>query len=380
VVQEEATKLSKRAKRRAAGEGSSEGREADESSAIELDEAAAEDAAKGESAEEDEAADGPAALNRQARRTAAAQARARRKRERAEASAVGLDAGEMVDDALVRFTDKVGRLARRYSNPIQWVIGLGVLGWLGYQVYSWRSAVAAAEVSDALFDAVAIEDGRIGDPKEQGVANANGVIDPTPIFETDAARLQAALIAYEKAATLRSGTGASQIAQLAHAGVLFELGKNDEAVVEFDKVASSKQAAETPELRGHAIEGRGLSLEAKQDLPGALEAFEELANVPSFENRALYQQARIKHQLGDDAGSKALLTNLFKGLGAPKGPSLTGLPDRPEFLRERAVQLASAVDPLEKDVKIPKPPLGADAVQQMLEQLKESGVVTPPTP
>jgi tetratricopeptide (TPR) repeat protein len=380
VVQEEATKLSKRAKRRAAGEGTSEGRGADEEStaAAELDDESAEgDDPKEDAAEE---ADGPGALNRQARRTAAAQARARRKRERAEASAVGLDAGEMVDDALVRFTDKLGRLARRYSNPIQWVVGLGVLGWLGYQVYTWRSVVVAAEVSDALFEAVAIEDGRIGDPKEQGVANANGVIDPTPIFETDAARLQAALVAYEKAATLRTGSGGSSIARLAHAGILFELGRNDEALVEFEQVASSEPAAGTPELRGHALEGRGLSLEAKSDLPGALKAFEELANVPSFENRALYQQARIKHLLGDDAGSRALLVNLFKALGAPKAPSLTGLPDRPDFLRERAVQLTSVVDPLEKDVKIPKPPLGTDAVQQMLEQLKASGVVTPPTP
>jgi hypothetical protein len=179
---------------------------------------------------------------------------------------------------------------------------------------------------------------------------------------------------------LRTGSAGSTIAQLAHAGILFELGRNDEALVEFAQVASSDRAAGTPELRGNAIEGRGLSLEAKSDLPAALKAFEELGSVPSFENRALYQQARIKHLLGDDAGSRALLVNLFKALGAPKAPSLTGLPDRPDFLRERAVQLASVVDPLEKDVKIPKPPLGADAVQQMLEQLKASGVVTPPTP
>jgi tetratricopeptide (TPR) repeat protein len=376
VVQEEATKLSKRAKRRATGDDALQGRDAGETSAAEAED---DDDAEGPGGADLDASE-PATANRQARRTAASKARARRKRERAEASAVGLDAGEMVDDALLRFTDKFGRLARRYSNVVQSVVGLGVVGWLGYQVYSWRHAVSAAEVSDALFDAVSTEHGRIGDPKEQGKPNANGVIDPTPIFETDPARLQAALAAYEKAASVRPGTTGSAVAQLGHAGILFELGKNDEALAEYQQIASSSAAGNSPEVLGNAIEGRGLSFEAKQDLPGALQAFEELGKVPGFEERALYQQARVKQLLGDAPAAKSLLNTLFKSLGPPKGANLAGLPERPEFLRERAVQLASVVDPLEKDVKIPKPPLGADAVQQMLEQLKESGVVTAPTP
>jgi hypothetical protein len=73
-----------------------------------------------------------------------------------------------------------------------------------------------------------------------------------------------------------------------------------------------------------------------------------------------------------------LLNKLFKNLGAPKAASFGGLPERPDFLRQRATALAGVVDPFEKDVKVPKPPMGADAVQQMLEQLKEQGVVTPP--
>ena len=377
MVQEEASKLSKRARRRAAGEEASEGETAaegaadigaDEDDDDSPDDAAADDAAAAE------------APNRHARRTAAAQARARRKRERAEASAIGLDAGEMVDDALVRFTDKAGRVARRYWNAIQWVIGLGVIGWFGYQVYAWRATKVAAEASDALFEAVAIEDGRIGDPSEQGKPNANGVIDPTPVFETDAARLQAAQAAYEKAAAARPNTVAASFAELGKAGVQYAQGKSAEARASFDRVAASDAAKQSPELKGTAIEGRGLSLEALNDLPGALGAFEELAGVPSFENLALYQQARIKHLQADNEAAKALLKKLFTNLGPPKAVSFGGLPERPEFLRERAVQLASVVDPLEKDVKIPKPPLGPDAVQQMLEQLKESGAVTPPSP
>jgi predicted negative regulator of RcsB-dependent stress response len=381
VVQEEATKISKRAKRRAAGEGASEGKGAEDASA----DASSEDAEEEADADGDDEASAaepgaPGVANRQARRTAAAKARARRKRERAEASAIGLDAGEMVDDALVRATDKVGRLARRYWNVIQWVIGIGVLAWFGYQVYAWRRASIQASASDILFDAVSTEQARIGDRSEQGKPNANGIIDPTPVFETEADREQAALVSYKNASEARHGTTAGAFAQLGQAEVLLETGQAEEARALFEQLAASSAAATSPELRGNATEGRGLSLEAKDDLGGALQAFEALASVPGFANRALYQQARIKHRQGDVGAAKGLLTQLFKNLGPPKAVSLGGLPERPEFLRERAEQLASVVDPLQKDVKIPKAPFGADAVQQMLEQLKEQGVVTPPAP
>jgi hypothetical protein len=383
VVQEEATKLSKRAKRRVAGEEASPGNESDD------DSEGSDVADAGEGAldkvlpnAEPAGADAPAAAptNRQARRTAASKARSRRKRERAEASAIGLDAGERVDDALVRLTAKVSRLGRQYWNVIQWVLGLGVIGWLGYQGYLWRRAVVDATVSDALFNAISDELGTIGDPVEQGKPNARGVVDPNPIFSNEADRSKAAIEDYGRAAALRPGSATEAFARIGQAGVLLATGKPEEARALYDQVLSSSAANATAEIRAAALEGRGLSLEAKADLTGALKAFEELGSVPGFENGATYQQARIKHLLGDVEGAKALLTKLFTALGPPKAASLGALPDRPDFLRERAVQLASLVDPLEKDVKIPKAPMGADAVQQMLEQLKESGVVTPPAP
>jgi len=374
-VQEEATKLSKRAKRRAAGEGDTEAATDATASGEGAEEAGADDA-EGAGESVPPAAEGEAP-NRKARRTDAAKARARRKREREAASAIGLDAAEMVDDALVRFTDKVSRVARRNWNGIQWVLGIGILGWLGWQVYSWRRANVNSEVSDALYVAVNTEQGRIGDPAEQNKPNASGVIDPTPIFENDAARLTAAAQRYADVANLEPGSPAAGFAHIGRGGVLLEQGKADEARAEFEQ-ATKIAGDNNPELRGGGIEGRGLSLEAKGDLPGAAAAFEELANIPSFENRALYQQARIKQLQGDAEASKAALKKLFERLGPPKAATLGGLPERPEFLRLRATQLASAVDPLEKDVKIPKPPMGADAVQQMLDQLKAQGVVAPP--
>jgi hypothetical protein len=371
VAQEEATKVSKRAQRRAADESGSESPEAGE----EVLDAEAE--VEGSASEKPSAP--PAAVpNRQARRTAAAKARADRKRERVETAAIGLDAGEMVDDALVRATDKISRLGRRYWNSIQWVIALGLIGGLGYQIFTWYRRGVDASTTDALFEGVLAEQGTIGDPKDQGKPDSNGIIEPAPIFETEAARQAAALAAYQKAAQQRPGSPAEGFARLGEAGVQLELGKTDEAIAVYDRVAGSAAAQAHPELRAGALEGRGLALESKADLPGARRAFEELAALPGFENQALYQQARIAHAQGDLPAAKAALSKLFKALGSPKAASLGGLPERPDFLRERATQLAGVVDPLEKDVQVPKPPLGNDAVQQMLKQLEEQGVVTPP--
>ena len=383
MVQEEATKASKRAQRRAAGEQGSEGSsvEADtEVSGAEADEPSADESSTGSS----RAGAGPSAPpaepppNRHARRTAAAKARADRKRERAEAMAIGLDAGEMVDDVLVRTTDKISRFGRKHWSTIQWIIGLSLIGGLGYQVYSWRMRGVAASTTDVLFEAAAAERGKIGDPKEQGKPDSDGIIDPAPIFETEAARQEAALAGYRKAAEARPGSAVEAFARLGEGGVLLEMGKPDEALAAYERVLGSGAASATPEIRAGALEGRGLALESKGDLPGARKAFEELRAIPGHENRALYQQARLAHAQGDLAAAKALLNELFKALGPPKAASLGGLPERPDFLRERATQLAGVIDPTEKEVQVPKPPMGADAVQQMLKQLEEQGVVTPP--
>jgi hypothetical protein len=368
VVQEEATKASKRAQRRAADD-ETPGEPSDAEGADEL------------RGDPDAPSAPPAAAplpNRKDRRTAAAKARGDRKRERSENVAIGLDAGELVDDAFVRVTDKISRFGRRHWNVIQWAIGLSLIGGIGYQIYTWRMRSVAASVSDVLFDAALTEDGTLGDPKEQGKPNANGIVEPAPIFENDAARLAAALTAYQKAAEQRPGSAAEGFARLGEAGVLLEQGKAEEAAAVFERVAASGAALANADLRAQALEGRALGLETKGDLPAARHVLEELANVPGYENPALYQQARVAQRQGDLDAAKALLVKLFKALGPPKVAALGGLPERPDFLRERATQLAGVVDPLEKDVKVPQPPIGADAVQQMLKQLQEQGVVTPP--
>src|SRR5690606_20739242 len=109
-------------------------------------------------------------------RTAAAQARKARVRERREAEAVGLDAQEMLDDALVRSTDTAGKWLRNNSTTLQWAVVLGIAGWSGWGIYNWQAQEARAEATAALAAAVDTERGKIGDPAEQGKPNEQNIV------------------------------------------------------------------------------------------------------------------------------------------------------------------------------------------------------------
>jgi hypothetical protein len=65
----------------------------------------------------------------------------RKKREAAERPAVaraGLDAGEMVDDALARGTHAIGGWLKRNFTILQWVLVIGLAGGVGFQIYRYH--------------------------------------------------------------------------------------------------------------------------------------------------------------------------------------------------------------------------------------------------
>lgn len=256
--------------------------------------------------------------NRRARRTAASQARKQRVKERREAEAIGLDAQEILDDALVRSTDSASKWLKRNSSLLQGVFVGGLLLWAGYGTYSWFQATSRAEATDALAVAVAAERGEIGDPAQQGQPNDQGVISPTPIYADREAKLVAAREAFESALKVRSGGGTAHYAKLALAGVLLDSGKFDEAAATFSELESSSFAASDLELKGRAIEGLAIVRESKADLAGALETYSKLeaAGIPGFTELAQYQRARLHLALKQPDQAKEIVTKLREKLGA----------------------------------------------------------------
>ncbi len=289
--------------------------------------------------------------NRRARRAAAATSKKQGGRRRPpprppQHDGLGIGAGEMVDDALSRAADGSARWVKDHFNIVQWLVVLAIGGWIGWEIYSWRADKIAVKVSDDLSAAVAAQMGRLGSPDDEGKVDANGIIEARRIFATNADRLQAAGDAYRQVSTEYPRTVAGDLARMGLAGVLYDQGKFDDAKKLFDEVANGALAKKNPEARGRSLEGSGLCLEQKGDRDGALKKYGELENaeIPGFGELALYDQARLLHEKGDDAGAKERLKKVVERLGKESnGPE--GLQGQPSYLAEAARTLLLRIDP-----------------------------------
>ena len=75
--------------------------------------------------------------NKRVREEAAARRRSKREAEtRRAAPARNLDATEIVDDALARWTHVTSTWLKRHLNTLQWVVLALIVGGIGYQIYS----------------------------------------------------------------------------------------------------------------------------------------------------------------------------------------------------------------------------------------------------
>jgi predicted negative regulator of RcsB-dependent stress response len=291
-------------------------------------------------------------------------ARRREKREREAAVARGLDASEMVDDALARATHGITQFVRKHSSILQWLIVLGIAGGFGWQIWSWRHGKTVAKASDALMSAVSSEQGRVGDVAGKDAPDPRtGMVDPTPIFESDEVRLRAAAERYEQASELRKGSGTAILARLGVAGVLFEQGKYDEAIAAYEEVKSSGLGKHDPDVRLRAVESIGLAREAKQELDLALKSFRELENseVIGFKPLGLLHQARVHFAKGEKDKAKELAKAAQEAINKERSPYQTS-----GYLDNASRELLAAIDPS----SVPPTP-GVGYSQQQLDSLRE---------
>jgi tetratricopeptide (TPR) repeat protein len=283
--------------------------------------------------------------NRRARRAAAARARKDRVREREEAQAIGLDAQEILDDALVRSTDTAGKWLKKNMNLLQWVFVGGITIWAGWGLYGWQQARAEAAASDKFARAANAQFGKVGADAEKDTSPE--IIDPTPTFADDKARLEAAQSAFEESAKRKSGDGTGLYSRLALAAVLTDQGKFDDAKAQVDEVLASKLAQTDALLKAQASESLALVLEGKGDKAGALAVFEKAAIQPGISgNVAKYNQARLLRDLNRVEDAKKIITDLYAQLPPKEG--MAGM--FPNYVEQGVKALASALG-----VEPPKP-------------------------
>lgn len=305
--------------------------------------------------------------NRRARRAAAARARKQRMRERAEAEAIGLGAQEMLDDAFARSTDRAARWLKNNASVLQWIGIVALAIWAGWGIYDWRTGKTKAHASDALAEGLHAQNGMVrGTEDPDTVPNEQ---DPTPIFDDQSAQLNAMREAFATASDMRPGSGTSNYARLALASTLLKAGNHDEALEHFRQVNASEFAKSDPELRGRALEGIGLALEAQGDHEAALQGFKDLetANIPGFTELALYHQARMHRELDQIDQAKEVTKRLQAELPEP-GP----LAFAPSYLQQTARALADSLGVVEAEQAPPglDQPITPEKLREIQEQVQ----------
>lgn len=277
--------------------------------------------------------------NRRARRAAAARARKQRVKEREEAQAIGLDAQELLDDALVRSTDSATKWLKRNSNLLQWIFVGGVTLWAGWGLYGWQKTRAEASAAGKVAKAAAAQFGQLEADKKE--TQDPQIVDPTPVFADDKARLEAAKTAYDAALKGASNDGTGLYARLALASLLVDQGKADEAKAELDRVLAAKFTEKDSALKAQAQEGLAQIAEAKGDKAAALALYEQIAatNLAGTNELAEYNQARLLRELNRSDEAKKLITALYE-----KHPPQAGIAGMfPGYLEQSIKTLANAL-------------------------------------
>lgn len=301
--------------------------------------------------------------NQRVREQAAARRRTERERSK---PAGGLDASELVDDALARSTHAATSWLKQNFNAVQWVLVIVVAGSVAWMIYSWRSDRRAEKSSDALMLGVRAQQGRVGDAPADPDSQT-GLDDVREHFATDEARLKAAETEYRKAIDVGGNSGAATLAKLGLAAVLFQQKKYDEARQTYESVRTSKLAQNDADVRGRALEGIGMAVEAKGDREGALKAFRELQNsdLPGFTPLAMYHQARVLHAMGDDAKAKELIKTATEKAKAGHSPV------EPATYVEIALhELLTAIDPIAAAASVPGG-MTMDQIERLKAQLSQ---------
>jgi tetratricopeptide (TPR) repeat protein len=281
-----------------------------------------------------------------------------------------LEAGEIVDDALARTTQAAGEWLKRNANIVQWVVIVVLVGWVGYAIYSYRAGRAAEQASAKLSTAIRAESARIG-TDESKPDPQTGLVETRPAFATEALRLQAAEKQYRAIADGGS-TSAATFAKLGLASVLFDQGKFADAKAAYQAVKDSKLAKQDLAVKGRALEGVGLSLEASGDKDGALKAFGELSNLDGLGFNALgaYHQARLAFAAGNTEKAKEYLKDAQKRLDLLAGGSDAKKPlggGSPGYLQQSVRDLQRHVDP--SAVPASSNTLTPEQIQELTEQM-----------
>lgn len=301
--------------------------------------------------------------NQKLRSDAAARRRKARQVERNAAAAEGLDAGERMDDAMMRGSAAAGRFLRSNFVWLQWVVIAGIAGAMGYLIFNYRKSADAEKRGTTVASVLAAQFGRIvvSEPVQQPDPR---LVDPRREFASEEERAAAATQSWKGLEGL--STEMRIFAQIGEAGALYDSQKFAEARAAYEKVLNASQVGLHPGIKGRALEGIALSLEAEEKYPEALKAYEALKGEksPEFEKLARFHIARVEFLSGNKQKATELLTALDKELSKDAGPE-----GPVDYLGAAVRDLLKTVDP--SRAKKEREELSADQMQRLMKQFEE---------
>jgi predicted negative regulator of RcsB-dependent stress response len=229
--------------------------------------------------------------NQRLRAEAAAKRRRLREAERVSAADEGLDAGERVDDALVRSADAGVRFLRDNFAWLQWIVIAGAAGAMGFLIFEYRQGVKAEKQGAQLASILGNQFGRIASADPENPSDAR-LVDPRTEFASEEERHKKAAEAWTKLGGAKSGY-LKVAGKLGRAGVLYDQGKFGEARAAYEKTLADGKIALHTQLKGRAMEGIGFCFEAEKKYPEAKKAFAKSPSTPSFLTERVPKAPRI---------------------------------------------------------------------------------------
>jgi tetratricopeptide (TPR) repeat protein len=221
----------------------------------------------------------------------------------------------------------------RHANKVWLAIGALVIGLVAVNLYRWRAGKREAAATGLFDESLRTLQASIGSAAPQMTAPGD---EPPLSFPTTDARANAALGVLDQIGKEYDSTRVDDNVQLVRAGVLYELGRYDEAITLYRQVADSK----LPDIHKLiAREGVARSIEAKalaQKDAGALKAgladalaeYAKLQPDPKglWADATLYHQARVSAKAGNTEGAKKLYKQLVDTM--PASPFASEANDR----------------------------------------------------
>ncbi len=297
-------------------------------------------------------------------------------------------------DPLIERTAKLSDWAKKNQTVVQIVGALLCVGLLGVAGFLYWDQKRETEASVVLTKAIDVQRARIGEAKKDQEEDA----PKEQFFKTYDERRAAALKEYREVQAKFPKTGAAILSRLAEGSLLLDKHEADNALAAFNDVKGSALAAADTEVKGRALEGIGFAHEQKAALvpaekdkhfDAALAAFKELENaadVKGFKEMAMYHQARILMNKGDNAKAKEILLSLKERLEKTEEVLAPGLPTPPTYpyLKEVAMDRLHEIDPASAPKAHAPPPgmgghgappggISQEQLKKLMEQAQKKG-------